>query len=103
MRATAPPDSVPVRSMTRALNGGTATSAPATPKLSSRNRPVARQAARTVQCAGAGAAAGAGAGAKSTEGGLEIAASFSTGKLALVLSPNIIAVKLTGKERMNEL
>src|SRR5579863_384735 len=49
MRETAPPDKVPVRSVTRAVSGGTATCAPAFAKPSSRNRPVARRAARTVQ------------------------------------------------------
>ncbi len=36
---------------------------------------------------------------KSTLGGTEMAFSFSTVKVGLVLKPNIIAVRLDGKER----
>ena len=82
MRATAAPDSVPVRSVTRAVSAGTATSAPAGTAASSNAKPAAAR----PNNYGAGAGFGAGAGAeKSTLGGLEITASFSTAKLGFGL------------------
>ena len=80
MRATAAPDRVPVRSVTRAVSGGTATSAPAGSAASSKAKPAAAR----PNNYGAGAGFGAGA-EKSTLGGLETAASFSTVKLGFGL------------------
>jgi hypothetical protein len=83
MRATAAPDRVPVRSVTRAVSGGTATSAAAGTAASSNAKPAAARADRQAPyCAGAGFGAGA---EKSTLGGLEIAASFSTVKVGFGL------------------
>jgi hypothetical protein len=49
------------------------------------------------------AGAGAGAAPKSTFGGSLMAASLSTAKLALVLAPMTIAVRLLGKVRTDTL
>ena len=87
MRFTASPDSVPVRSVTRAVSGGTATSAPADlppaailPRSSSANRDggATGHQAPTAPAVGVGLP-------KSTLGGLEITASFSTAKFGFGL------------------
>ena len=100
MRLTAPPESVPVRSMTRPVSGGTGHvavrekrgEAQAARQASSRRRARAVRAAhcdgssrRTARWRGACGRGRGGPGAKSTVGGLEIAASFSTVKFGFGL------------------
>jgi hypothetical protein len=80
MRVTAPPDSVPVRSVTRAVSAGTATSACAVcaaSAMSTMSATLNRRMGVTRQ--------GLAGAAKSTVGGLAITASFSTAKFGFGL------------------
>ena len=94
---------VPVRSVTRALSGGTATSAPAVKGAnSSAATSIRRNSARMIapqaiiECSAYFAGAGTGVELNSTFGAVEMAFSFSTVNCAFSLKPKIIAVMLPG-------